>query len=95
MLCFMWSRSESAPLAFAQQTNFLSRSVCYISPLQGTNGVIHCSLPLCPRSSAQRPHNDVLIMKLLGQQIAPRLIRMQWEIAAVLEFPPCCAYQAG
>lgn len=50
--------------------------------------------PLPPHAPT-RPDNDVLIMRLLGQQIALSLIRMQWEIAAVLESPPCCAYQAG
>lgn len=35
-----------------------------------------------------RRRNDVLIMRLLGRQIALGLIRMRWKIAAVLESPP-------
>lgn len=91
---------ESVPLSFALQIT--PPPMGCISLLAGTHLVSSIAPFLyflsphpLPPHAPNRPDNDVLIMRLLGQQIALSLIRMQWKFAAVLESPPCCVYQAG
>lgn len=54
-----------------------------IPPPPFTTTTTPLRLPVHPT----RRRNDVLIMRLLGRQIALGLIRMRWKIAAVLESP--------
>lgn len=79
MLCFIVSQRICSPVLCTTNNRLplFPRVLQHLIATRDSFGVIYCSLPLFPLSSPRchpmhqpPPDNDVLIMRLLGQQIA-------------------------